>query len=48
MMWVGGWERNDFNGLAAVYTGGLCSAPIYRLKKTTGIFTYTPTPKRTA
>jgi hypothetical protein len=23
-----------------VYTGGLSSAPIYRLKKTTGIFTY--------
>ncbi len=33
-------QRNDFNGLAAVYTGGLSSAPIYRLKKTTGIFTY--------
>ena len=38
-------QRNDFNGLAAVYTGGLSSAPIYRLKKTTGIFTYTPTPR---
>lgn len=33
-------QRNDFNGLAAVYTGGLSSAAIYRLKKTTGIFTY--------
>jgi hypothetical protein len=33
-------EWNDFNGLAAVYTGGLSSAAIYRLRKSTGIFTY--------
>ena len=33
-------QRNDFNGLAAAYTGGLSSAAIYRLKKTTGIFTF--------
>jgi hypothetical protein len=33
-------QCNDFNGLAAVYTGGLSSTAIYRLTKSTGFFTY--------
>jgi hypothetical protein len=33
-------QWNDFNGLAAVYTGGLSSTAIYRLTKSTGFFTY--------
>lgn len=33
-------QCNDFNGLAAVYTGGLSSTAIYRLTKSTGFFAY--------